>query len=126
MSNLETIGLILATLVGGGGLLIWLSELLNRRAAIILTGLSDGVPISLEQRRLMLYRVYFQYLGSIVGISLVLTLALVRIAENVGDPDIQGLAYVTAFLTVFSGITWATLGTWTGNDCVRELRKAAE
>ena len=124
MSNLETIGLIIATFVAGGGLLLWVSELLNKRAVIILTGLSDGVPVSLEQRRLILYRMYFQYLGSIIAFSFVLTLALIRIAENVADPKIQGLAYVTAFLAGFPGLNWAILGTWTAIDCARAIRQA--
>ena len=124
MSNLETIGLIIATNAAGGGLLIWLSEILNKRAAVILTGLSDGVPVSLGHRRLVLYRVYFQYLGSIVAVSILLTLALIRIAENVGDPDIQGLAYISAIFAGFPAITWAILGTWTAIDCVKELRRA--
>ena len=124
MSNLQTNGLILAAFVVGSGLLVFMSEILNKQAGVILTGLSDGVPVSLELRRVMLYRVYFQYLGGVIAISVILALALVRIAENVQDPDIKTLAYVTAVSAGFPALTWAILGTWTGIDCARAIRKA--
>jgi len=84
MSNLETIGLIIAALVAGGALMVYLSEILNKRALVILTGLADGVPVSAEQRRLMLHRMYFQYLGGLIAISIVLALALIMKPRAVG------------------------------------------
>ena len=125
MSNLETIGLILVAFIGGGALLTFLSEVLNKQAGVILTGLSDGVPVSLELRRVMLYRVYLQYLGGVIATSVVLALASVRIAENVHDPDIKTLAYISAFFAGFVACSWAILGTWTGVDCARAIREAS-
>ncbi|NNE19209.1 MAG: hypothetical protein HKN10_12115 [Myxococcales bacterium] len=124
MSNLETIGLILATLVGGGALLTYLSELTNKHAEVITTGLKDGIPVSRDLRAVLLYRVYFLYMGGLIAFSIAIALGLLLIAENVSDPGIKTLAYVTAVIPAFSGVSWSILGTWTGIDCARAIGKA--
>jgi len=124
MSNLQTIGLILATLVGSGASITYSSELLNRHAATILTGLKDGIPVSLALRRMTLYRVYFLYMGAVIAFSIAIALGSLRIAENVSDPGIKNLAYVAAVIMAFVAVAWSVLGTWTGIDCARAIREA--
>lgn len=124
MSNLETIGLILAALVGGSALVIYVSEVLSKHVVVIITGLNDGIPVSIELRRLMLYRICFPYMGGSAAFSIAIALGLLRIAENVSDPSIRTLAYIIAVIMAFPGVNWLVLGTWTGIDCARAIRKA--
>jgi len=124
MSNLNAIGLILVTLLAGGALIIYLARTANKRLDAVLTGVVDGIPASLKHRQLMLYNMYFQYLGGIIALSIIIALGFVQMADNVSDPGIKNLAYAAAVLAGFPGFNWLILGTSAGFYSARVLRRA--
>ena len=124
MSNLNAIGLILVTLLAGGALIIYLARTANKRLDAVLTGVVDGIPASLKHRQLMLYNMYFQYLGGIIALSIIIALGFVQMADNVSDPGIKNLAYAAAAIAAFPAGTWAVVGTTGGLYCARVLREA--
>jgi hypothetical protein len=124
MSNLNAIGLILVILVGGGFLIIYLARTTNRRLDAALTGIVDGARVSRKHRQLMLYNMYFQYLGGIIAFSIIFAFGFVQIADHLSDPGIKNLAYAAAVLAGFPGVTWLLLGTSSGLHCARVLRQA--
>jgi hypothetical protein len=124
MSNLNAIGLILATLLAGGFLITYLARTLNKRIDAILTGVIDGTRVSRKHRQLMLYNMYFQYLGGMIALSIIIALGLVQMGDHVSDSGIKNLAYVAAVLAGFPAFTWSILGTSSGLYCARVLRQA--
>jgi len=124
MSDFNAMGLILATFLLGGFLLIYLSKTLNQRLDTILTGVANGVRVSHKHRHLMLYSMYFQFLGSMIALSVILAVSFVQMADHVSHPGIKNLAYLAAVLVAFPGFSWSVLGTSSGLHCARVLRQA--
>ena len=124
MSNLLAIGVVLGTLFTGGFWVVWVANTINMRFDAIVTGVIDGTRLSLNHRRLMLYNMYYQYLGGVIGVSTVLALGFVQMANHMSDPGIRNLAYAAAAIAAFPAGTWAVVGITGGLYCSKVLRQA--
>jgi hypothetical protein len=122
MSNLNAIGLILATLIAGSFFLIYASNTINKRADMIVVGVVEGVPVSTKHRYLMLYHVYLSQVGGVIAISIVIAVGCLRIADSVTNSDVTMLAYLVAGLGAFAAVNWLFLGTSYFIHCAQVLR----
>jgi len=124
MWNLIAIAVVFGTLFLGGFFIVWVANIINMRFDAIVSGVIDGTRLSLNHRRSMLYNMYYQYLGGVIGVATVLALGFVQMANHVDDPGIKNLAYAAAAIAAFPAGTWAVVGTTGGLYCARVLREA--
>jgi hypothetical protein len=122
MSNLEAIGLILATLLGGYLSIIYTTKTLNERADMVLSGIVNGVPASKRHRHIMLYHGCVQYCGGAVALASILAIGVLRIADTVDDPNVRMLAYLAAAFGVFAAVGISILAPFFLLHCARVLR----
>ena len=110
MSNLNTIGLIAAVLIGSYGVFLFADRWIHNRGDAIATGLVHGVRLTTKHSWLMFINNWLMAVLSLIMFSLLVSFALLGIAQNVGDPFVQTLGYASAF--AFSGIAlvWIVLG----------------
>jgi ABC-type Fe3+ transport system permease subunit len=110
MSNLNAIGLIAAILIGSYATFLFADRWIHDRGDVIATGLVRGIPMTTQHRWLVLINNWFTVVFSLIFFAFGVSAIFVGIAQNVGDPFVQKLAYVSAL--GFGGVCviWIVLG----------------
>ena len=124
MSNLNAIGLILATTIIAYVVIIYTSNALSKHVDIVVTGVAEGVPMSTKHRHLKLSHMYISQWGAVVGIAIILAFGFVQIAGSVTDSGVRTLAYLVAGLAAFTAVQWLVLGASYLVYCFQVLRQA--
>lgn len=94
MSNLNDIGLISATLIGGYVGMLYADRWIHNRVEIVATGLVRGVPVSVSHPWLMPFNAWFTLVFSIVMFAACISVVFVAIARSMTDPLLRVLADV--------------------------------
>ena len=110
MSNLNAIGLILATAIIAYVVIIYTSNALSKHVDIVVAGVAEGVPMSTKHRHLKLSHMYVSQWGAVVGIATILAFGFMKIADSVTDSGVSTLAYLVAGLAAFTAVQWLVLG----------------
>ncbi len=110
MSPQSTIILILAVLVFTNISVFWVLKVANERREIIVTGVYQGVPISMKHRRLMLSNDWAAFKFFPVGLLLILGFAFLRVGQSADDPDVQLVSFLGAGVTAPGAFFVAILG----------------
>ena len=98
MSDSTAIALIIATFLLGLGLFIWPAKVAADIAGQVVTGVVNGVPISVRQRRLVLYQTWVNFAVATVATPAFGIVAVLEIAGLTGAPGIKTLGYLAAFI----------------------------
>jgi hypothetical protein len=126
MSNLSTIGMILALAIVAYAIVIYASNELAKIVDTILAGVVEGVPMSKKNRQLKLYHIYVGQLGAVIAISMIMAFGFVRIAENATGSGARTLAYLCAGLGAFAALQWFVLGISYLLHCMRVLHQTVK
>ena len=110
MSNINAIGLILATLVAGVLATVYATTCTQLRSDGISTGVVRGVAISNKARLMILFQEYVPMAFGIAAFDVILALGFVQIAGNVVDPQVKTLAWLSAALSAFGCAGWLIQG----------------
>ena len=110
MSNLSAIGLILGTFTVAFVAVNYVGKIVNDRFDEVLLGVIDGVPVSAKHRTLMLYSQCLPTQSSVAAFCVIGALAYLRLAEEIADPSVRGVAYICAGLSVWAAIMLVALG----------------
>lgn len=78
-----------------------------------MTGVDNGLPVSVEHRRIVLWNFYVPNGAMIVALAAVSAAALAQVGRNVADPVVQALAYITGGGAGLVAFSW-TFGTAIG------------
>ena len=124
MSDLTTIILMLAVFVFASLTSTFFLGRMYKRCDAILTGMVNGVPVSLRSRRLYLWH---DYLGVSFGLTFVLgvmAVGFVSAGEAVGDSSAKNLAYLCAGVAAWGFLFNLVLGFLWVAHFVSVLRQA--
>lgn len=110
MSNVISIGIIGALLIGATFLLYVIGIGINSKGGEIASGVVRGVPMSIDFRWLTLFQIQVPLVLLSGVFSLLVGFVFQQIAANIEDPKVHGLAmmcslmyFVTAFLILAAG-----------------------
>jgi hypothetical protein len=106
MSTFQALTLILATVIFGGFLLQVLSKMAETQSHTIVIGVYNGVPLSTEHRKMMLWNYYLPTGNSGVITSVFLGIVLAQIGKNVAEPTVQLFAYGAAGVLGLNAFLW--------------------
>jgi len=108
MTNFNALLLIVAFALPATFIFFYIDGLLLKRIDTISTGMVEGVPVSLQHRRLMLY--YSWGMNVWVGViyCVLCVLLWILIARNIADPRLQSYAYLAAFFVSGGVLNWGT------------------
>jgi len=124
MSDLTTIILMLAVFVFASLAAIFFLGRMHKRCDNILTGVVDGVPVSLRSRWLYLWHDYLGVSFALTFLLGVMAAGFVSVSEAVGDSSARNLAYLCAAVSGWGFVFNLVLGfLWVAN-LVSVLRQA--
>ena len=107
MSSFEALALLVVTWMSSLYVLVVTLGKTLAITSIVQTGLVDGVPVSIEYRRRLIWYWYFGVsLGVLIAFPVVM-LVLVQIGMRVDDPKLQNLMYLFASLAGVGAVGWA-------------------
>jgi len=110
MSNLATAAVILATLVTVYAIAMYVTDLCTRRGDQIISGVTEGVPMSPKDRWMALYAQWLPYAAFLVGFLLMVALGLLTTAKQIENPELALFARGCAGFFVMGGIFWGVIG----------------
>jgi len=110
MTDFMVLAAISLLFVMGTSMFFYLSNKTNDVGYQIVTGVVDGVAISVHQRMFMLYNYWVPYVGSVASCSGVLGFAQLQFAGRAGDDSVRILGYVAALFGAAGVIGWLVLG----------------
>jgi hypothetical protein len=110
MSNLNAIGLILATLITTFFVSFYATRCAHLRSDGISTGVVGGVAISNKARLMILFQEWVPMAVGIAVFELIIALCLIQIAGNISDPQIKALAWLSAGLAGLGCLGWLVQG----------------
>ena len=110
MSDLSAIGLILGTFIVGFVAGNYVIKIVNDRYDEVIFGVIDGIPASLSHRTFMLYSQCLPTQSSLAAFSVVGAVAYFRVAEEIADTSVRGVAYLCAGFTAWAAIMFVVLG----------------
>jgi hypothetical protein len=112
---------------GGAGPIqfFYLSNKTNDVGDQILTGVVDGVAMSVQQRMFRLYNYWVPYCGSVAASAGLLAFAQLQFAGQARDDGIRILAYLAALFGAAGAIGWLILGASAFNHYRSILRQAS-
>jgi hypothetical protein len=88
----------------------YISKLANDVGAQIETGVLQGIPTSIEYRRMMLYAIWVGYGLGAVTCGIFAAILNIRIAACVDDADIRAAAYVAAVIGGVGALAYTANG----------------
>lgn len=112
MSNFEALGLLMAWGLFSTYILVVILRAALSIFGMVQTGLLDGLPVSIEFRRRLVWSWSFPVNMCAIILNSFGTLLLIQLGMNVDDPKLQNLAYLYASVTGLTAIGWA-MGTAT-------------
>ena len=110
MSDFAVLAAIALLFVMGTSMFFYLSNKTKDVGYQILTGVVDGVAMSVHQRMFMLYNYWVPYCGSLAASSGFLAFAQLQFAGRASDDGIRILAYLAALFGAAGAIGWLVLG----------------
>ena len=110
MSDFAVLAAIALLFVMGTSMFFYLSNKTKDVGYQILTGVVDGVAMSVHQRVFMLYNYWVPYVGSVACCSGFLAFAQLQLAGQARDDGIRILAYLAALFGAAGAIGWLVLG----------------
>jgi hypothetical protein len=123
MSNFHALSLTLATGLAAVYIQLALQRMAEANSQRILTGSFDGVRITLQHRRMLLYTFHISTVGTAAGLALVVAVGLVQIGKNVDDEELRLFAYICAGAAGASSLLWS-LGSIPGIAYMASVLKA--
>lgn len=124
MANWIEIAVLLSVGVSGWFFQGWAARCAETHLDMLLTGVVDGIPMSLEHRRDKLFNRYIQWVGAIVASSTILAATVLILTGKLSDPSLRPIGYLWAFGTTWPGATWLVVGTSSALKCAKSLRQA--
>jgi hypothetical protein len=110
MSNTTAIALITVNFLAAIFCYQYQTKLANDVGEEIETGVLQGIPISTNYRRILLYQIWVGYgLGAVVC-GIFAAIVNIRIAALVDDVDLQTVAYVAAVAGGLAAFSWVANG----------------
>ncbi len=110
MSDLTTLGGLLALGIANGFLFVFMDKWVSDRGDTIVTGVIRGVRISAKHRRYVLQVRLILNAGALIVIEGVLGIGWLLVGGNASADDIKLLAYLVAFINAVGAVGWlATL-----------------
>jgi len=113
MSDINTLGIMGALLIGGIFLLYRLLAGMHEKNSVIALGVAGGIKVSLEYRWVALLQMVVPVLLFSGVFALLMGFTFLRISEGVEDPGIRSLAQLHAwvfFVASFASLTIGPLG----------------
>ena len=110
MSDFAVLAAIALLFVMGTSMFFYLSNKTNDVGDQILTGVVDGVAMSVHQRMFRLYNYWVPYCGSVASSAGLLAFAQLQFAGQARDDGIRILAYLAALFGAAGAIGVLVLG----------------
>jgi len=110
MTNFTVLAAIALLFVMGTSMFFYLSNKTNDVGYQILTGVVNGVAMSVHQRMFMLYNYWVPYVGSVAASSGLLGFAQLQFAGRADDDGIRILGYLAALFGAAGALGWLALG----------------
>ena len=110
MSDFAVLAAIALLFVMGTSMFFYLSNKTKDVGYQILTGVVDGVAMSVHQRMFMLYNYWVPYCGSVASSAGLLAFAQLQFAGQARDDGIRILAYLAALFGAAGAIGVLVLG----------------
>ncbi len=109
MSNQYAIGLILVAFPLNMAIYHVVDRWFQEETEAIETGVSRGVPTSLQYRKMQLQVSWFGVVGRQIGFLVIVSAGWLFFGKSMGDEDARLLAYVCAFTTFLGAVGWTAI-----------------
>jgi hypothetical protein len=110
MSNVNTLGIMGALLIGGIFILHHMLSGMHEKNSIIALGVDKGVPVSMEYRWVTLFQMVAPVVLFTGVFALLMGFTFLRIADSAEDVDISTLAQLCAWMFLVASIAGLTIG----------------
>jgi hypothetical protein len=111
MSNAAALGLIIATLFTTNILAFWTLDRCTTRVGQVINGVHDGIPISTDFRRLMVFQNVLPAMANIAFVDVLGAFVMMGAAQSVSpDAGIQWIAYAASLWNVVAAVQWLVGG----------------
>ena len=110
MSDFAVLAAIALLFVMGSSMFFYLSSKTKDVGYQVVTGVVDGVAMSVHQRTFLLYNYWVPHMGSLASCSGLLAFAQMQFAEQTTDGGIRILAYLAALFGAAGAVGVLVLG----------------
>ena len=111
MSNFSALALIIATLFTTNVLAVWTLDRITTRAGQIFTGVVEGIPISTEYRRLLIFQNVLPAAANMAFVDFIGAFVMIGAVQSAGPAsNVRWIGYVGALWNVVAGVQWLLLG----------------
>ena len=124
MSNINTLGIMGALLIGGSFILYHLLSGTHEKNPVIALGVADGLPVSMEYRWVTLRQMVAPVILFQGVFALLMGFTFLQIADNVEAAGISALAQLCAWMFFVIAIASLTVGPLGVLGLVSTLRKS--
>lgn len=124
MSTSTAFALLLANTLVGVYLVFHLSTMAVQVASVIVTGVSEGLPLPQKYRWVLLHQTWSSYTLGAFGIAALCTMADVGLAEYVTGSSLRVVALAAVFLGATTSLALMTAGIYEYAYYRSVLRKA--
>ena len=111
MSNFAALGLIIATLFTTNVIAVWTLDRCTTRAAQVLNGVHEGMPMPTEFRRFLIFQNVLPAMASVAFLDILGAFVMLGAARSLPpDAGIQWIAYAASLWNVLAAFQWLVGG----------------
>jgi hypothetical protein len=81
----------------------------NARGELALSGVLDGIPLSLATRRMILFTHYIPLASFFAVLTLIACFGFIEMAKGASDPRVAAIGYMVAVISGSNTLVWTIL-----------------